>query len=255
MEVIYIENLSMTSKFLYHESCPQCNSKDNLGVFDDGHKWCFGCGYFEAGHTNVKAIHNPEQIKQYNPKAYPYDADNYIPAECLRWLVSCNIGYDKIARYGIQYSPSQQVVCWKVKAYGEKLLGWQGRTFNPTATVKYLSHGNIREEPCILGNLSTDGVAAYESEVVVLCEDYLSAINIAEMYPAIPLFGCTCHLNVLQGVAKRFKQVWVWLDSDKLDNARQIAFKASLLGLTTRVIYTAKDPKYYSKEQIMEIVK
>ena len=36
-----------TSKFLKHEACPQCNSKDNLARYDDGHATCFGCGYQE----------------------------------------------------------------------------------------------------------------------------------------------------------------------------------------------------------------
>jgi len=37
----------MPSKFLRHEPCPECNSKDNLARYDDGHATCFGCGYQE----------------------------------------------------------------------------------------------------------------------------------------------------------------------------------------------------------------
>jgi len=37
----------MPSKFLRHEPCPQCNSKDNASRYDDGHLHCFGCGYQE----------------------------------------------------------------------------------------------------------------------------------------------------------------------------------------------------------------
>lgn len=233
----------MSSKFLFHEPCPRCNSRNNLGVFDDGHKYCFGCGYFEAGQANVKQVFSaPLEHKE---NSFPYDASSYIPNVPLKWLLSCNISYEKQAKYNIQWSERQQLVCWQVKNPDGRILGWQGRTFNPEAHIKYVSHGKIREEACILGQ---------GNDVVVLCEDYLSAINIAEVVPAIPLFGCTCHLNVLQGVAKRFKQVWVWLDSDKLDNARHIAFKASLLGSRSRVVYTAKDPKQYSKQEIERIL-
>lgn len=35
----------MPSKFLRHEPCPECGSKDNLARYDDGHATCFGCGY------------------------------------------------------------------------------------------------------------------------------------------------------------------------------------------------------------------
>lgn len=33
------------------ESCPKCGSRDNLGVYSDGHKFCFGqgCGHYEKG--------------------------------------------------------------------------------------------------------------------------------------------------------------------------------------------------------------
>ena len=34
----------MSSKFLKHEACPKCESKNNLARYDDGHATCFGCG-------------------------------------------------------------------------------------------------------------------------------------------------------------------------------------------------------------------
>ncbi len=33
------------SKYLKKSPCPECDSKDNLAWFDDGHAHCFGCGY------------------------------------------------------------------------------------------------------------------------------------------------------------------------------------------------------------------
>lgn len=35
------------SIYLHHEPCPQCGSTDNLGVYSDGHKFCFGCRHYE----------------------------------------------------------------------------------------------------------------------------------------------------------------------------------------------------------------
>ena len=31
------------SNFLYHTSCSNCGSRDNVAVYDDGHSYCFGC--------------------------------------------------------------------------------------------------------------------------------------------------------------------------------------------------------------------
>jgi len=33
------------SVFLRHEACDNCGSKDNKGVYSDGHTFCFGCGH------------------------------------------------------------------------------------------------------------------------------------------------------------------------------------------------------------------
>jgi len=35
------------SKCIGHEPCPKCGSTDNLGRYDDGHGYCFGCGHYE----------------------------------------------------------------------------------------------------------------------------------------------------------------------------------------------------------------
>jgi len=37
------------SKFVSHEPCPECGSSNNLARYDDGHGYCFGCEYWEAG--------------------------------------------------------------------------------------------------------------------------------------------------------------------------------------------------------------
>ena len=47
-----LDTVSKESKFLHHNPCPQCGSKDNLGVYDDGHMYCFGCGYYESGNES-----------------------------------------------------------------------------------------------------------------------------------------------------------------------------------------------------------
>jgi twinkle protein len=38
------------------EPCPECGSKDNLGRYDDGHGYCFGCTYYEHGDSSTSII-------------------------------------------------------------------------------------------------------------------------------------------------------------------------------------------------------
>jgi twinkle protein len=40
------ESLPESTRLRY-EPCTDCGSKDNLGRYDDGHGYCFGCGYYE----------------------------------------------------------------------------------------------------------------------------------------------------------------------------------------------------------------
>lgn len=37
------------SEFVSHVPCPACGSKDNAGLYDDGHTYCFGCGSWTGG--------------------------------------------------------------------------------------------------------------------------------------------------------------------------------------------------------------
>jgi len=57
----------MPSKFLKHEPCPNCNSKDNFARYDDGHGHCFGCGHQEQPPKD----NHPPRIKPMAPPTTP----------------------------------------------------------------------------------------------------------------------------------------------------------------------------------------
>jgi hypothetical protein len=46
----------------------------------------------------------------------------------------------------------------------------------------------------------------------------------------------------------------VWLDNDKWREAREIADAAKLLGLDCRTVFTEKDPKEYTQDEIKKFV-
>ena len=57
----------MPSKYKSKEPCPECNSKDNVAVYDDGHKHCFGCGWqYQPGKDKPRKEFTPMK-KQWKP--------------------------------------------------------------------------------------------------------------------------------------------------------------------------------------------
>jgi hypothetical protein len=236
------------SKFLYHEPCPYCGSKDNLAVYDDGHKFCFGCKYQEQGTISIRKVFEPLTSMPKN-KDFPWDAQkDSFRIDAFKWLLSCQINSAQRTEHNIQWSTSRQMLCWKIKSIQGKELGWQGRCFASDAKTKYFISGEIHADICLLNPFNFN--SSLSTKTVVLVEDYISAIRVSSHYPCMPLFGCTCTLNTLTELLKHFNKLIVWLDSDKLDNARKIAQNASMMGFDSRVCYTSLDPKAYSNEEI-----
>lgn len=59
--------------FVKHEPCPECGSSDNLAVYDDGSKHCFGCGftipskdYLEENQDKRKTLHTRQGVEMEN---------------------------------------------------------------------------------------------------------------------------------------------------------------------------------------------
>ena len=83
--------LKMESKFLRHESCPKCGSKNNLARYTDGHAHCFtpDCGYYEKGEAEVIPMTN-------NQNSY---SDLYVGQ--VTSLQDRNITQETANKYGV----------------------------------------------------------------------------------------------------------------------------------------------------------
>lgn len=44
------------SSLLHHDACPDCGSSDALGVYDDGHTYCFSCTTHTSGSTKAAVV-------------------------------------------------------------------------------------------------------------------------------------------------------------------------------------------------------
>lgn len=86
----------------------------------------------------------------------------------------------------------------------------------------------------------------------MLVEDCLSAIKIARQCDAMPLLGSGISNLKLSRLKPFYGFLDVWLDADMLAKARTIKQRAEMIGFKSRVIYSPKDPKEYSNEEITE---
>ena len=89
-----------SKRFLYKSACPKCGSRNNMGVYADGHAYCFspGCGHREPPSTYSKTRHQgfPE-MNPHNPfqspkpqgflegKPVELKARGITLATCQRW--------------------------------------------------------------------------------------------------------------------------------------------------------------------------
>ena len=81
------------SKYVRKEPCPECGSKDNLAIYDDGHGYCFGCGYTMQPQKDkprksfVKSVKKP-LLKFVTPKALPKRGLSHETCELFNYGIS-----------------------------------------------------------------------------------------------------------------------------------------------------------------------
>ena len=91
---------------------------------------------------------------------------------------------------------------------------------------------------------------------LVLVEDIISAIACGRVVQAVSVLGSPGSVpSQLYGTLSTKKEVIVWLDYDKrLESIQWAKQIAQNLGIRTRPVWTKKDPKCYTKEEIAQIL-
>lgn len=232
------------------EQCPECarlgndKSRDNLAVYSDGHAYCYRCGY----HTGRKTISKP--IERDTPTiALPSDVSSQLPYEAKRWLDQYELARLDIQQHNIMWSEHWSRLIFP---YFDNtgLIAWQGRYIpcgknntevNGKAPAKWFSQGKIHE---IIHPIKVQSCEA------VLVEDIVSAIKVSRHKGAIPIFGSTISPKHFLRIKTLIDRVWIWLDPDMRTKSVKMASLGNLLGLETHVIFSDKDPKEESHDNI-----
>ena len=241
---------SNDSVFVKFESCPSCGSRDNLSVWSDGHKWCFGCSYYvkPTGET-LTLLKNKINISASTPTktvvTLPKDASFNLPAKCREWLDNFFVSPVESARWKFKWSQELGGLILPIYDDDEQLVCYQVRRFD-NQKPKYLTFGKLDNFVPVYGE--------YDNGVIVIVEDIISARRVSEVCNATPLLGCHLSRSTASRLSRGFDRCLLWLDSDKLNEAN--TFYQQYRNLFTEMVVTSTplDPKSYSSQQLLEYV-
>lgn len=192
-----------TSKFVRHESCPECGSKNNLARYDDGHAVCFGmsCGHYEP--PSKDSTFSDESLSRFNTQTRRLELtgvhadiqDRRISAKtCKKYNVTVEYGPDgKITKHHYPYyakDTNEQV--------GSKVRIVEGKQFYVTGTL---------QETQLFGQQAWSSGGKY----ITVVEGEADALAVAEMFDC--KFPVVSLRTGAQGAQKDIKQNLDWLET------------------------------------------
>ena len=228
------------------EQCPKCRelgndrSGDNLAVYSDGHKYCFKCGHLD-GRKSLTYNH----IRREATVALPADVDSQLPLQAKDWLKQYSLARLDIQQHHIMWSEKWSRIIFP---YFDDtgLIAWQGRYVGTDKTkAKWFSQGKIHE--------IIHPIKVVKREAI-LVEDIVSAIKVSHFCGVIPIFGSTVSQQHMLRIKTLVDRVWYWLDPDMRTKSVSMAFKSTLLGLEASSIFSDKDPKEHTNDDIQMIL-
>lgn len=235
------------SRFVAHERCPSCGSRDNLARYDDGGAFCFGCHYKERPtHAPMRHMGNTTEDDWRGSKPIPEDIGHHFRADAVEWLGRYHVDVPTAIQNGLVWSPrNEQLIyqlghCWQARNFGGFWLEKFGKCY---------TSGDVNE--CL--HIYSHQREGLEPTLVVV-EDPVSALRVGAFTDSMPLLGSHLAAARLIALTKLYTSIVFWLDSDKYKEARAMEQRAKFVGLSARTIYTDEDPKAYDNQQLQEIL-
>jgi hypothetical protein len=226
-------------------------SKDNLGLYDDGHEYCFGCGYYKPPTKYMAAAENTK-VKPKVPIAYQHGSQ-LLPTIAWAWLAKGGITAEHVQTRGLRFSRVNNSLFIPLNHIYDNPV-FTEKTFNADEP-KYRTHGNVKH---ILPYYPRNGYypAKHFEGTVVLVEDALSALRISKYCACAPLLGTTPHKHLVEYAVERGDNLLLWLDSNKAADSLRWTEKARVMypKILIRSIISSLDPKEYSDEPILQFL-
>lgn len=212
------------AKFIQHEPCPICSSKDNLARYSDNGAYCFGCGYYEIGQ---KGQVRPGVVAQhtFTPKYYKGPLGVLSPGmfDYLQHVY----GIWPSSLLGAREVPQEMAVVFPVESPLQRVRGELLRRFTPMPGQSKTLTFKHQPGPMLAWYREIDRTH------LVVVEDTLSAIRCWQLgYTACALLGATISPDKWQeiyGVSKGCTgNILLALDRDKFSEAVGYAKKYPL---------------------------
>jgi len=262
---------------------------DNLGVYDDDSRHCFSCGYHVFGSDSLGALSsgrlsdisendgNATPGSGYNPTKTNQASEDgrrvTLPADSvglleggqdnlqgLDWLSQYDLTTKEItdnlllfSQRGIYLAKKKETVAPLLifPIYGEDddLLLWTGRnlSYPETGGTKWPIRGKVHK---IVHGILPSNVHS----TCCVCEDIVSAIKLGRIVPTYPLFGKNVSPLLLSYLSHNYENLLIYLDYDAVTEMVKLQTRLNPYFKSVRIVITPGDPKYYSTDELQQII-
>lgn len=169
-----------------------------------------------------------------------------LPTPALDWLRSYSITEKEIHQADIWYETSKDYLVFPIYD-GSKLICYNARYFGSRiGHPKYITWGNkngffkLFPQP--------------QSNIYVLCEDFVSAIKIGRQYNCIPLLGCLIPHKLILSLIPSRPTLRIWLDPDMHSAAINQTQRCLQYHQDCATIVSTKDPKEHTDQEIRDYI-
>ena len=183
-------------EFIRHQSCPSCKSSDALGVYSDGHGYCFSCQTHFKEVDNVEATAN---VVSYNRPAEMFGTPMAITER--------RISLDTAKKYGVtvENAPNGNVPVKHHYPYYDKHGRFIGTKVRRIADKQFSTTGDMRNNVLFGQQLFKN-----EGRFVTVVEGELDALAAYEMLGS--KFPVVSVSKGAAGAVKDFKNNLEWLE-------------------------------------------
>jgi hypothetical protein len=234
----------------YYEQCPRCSAigrdtrGDNVGVYTDGSKHCFSCGW----HKHPIGFRQAKEVINDNKALLPADFTWDVPTRGWQWVIQYGLPISYWQLF-TGYSPKEERLVFRVGNPLQFSIGrYVGSSVVERPPRKWYVWGKPHDYCTILNGENKESK-------VILVEDLISAHKVSRVYPAIPLFGTEVYPPVLHYLSHNHPEVILWLDKDQDFHVKRKALRLeSLINKPVKIVTTEKDPKCLPLQNIQTLI-